>query len=264
MSQTIKQRIRLVYGIILSVLILVASGALILACLSIFNSPEGRFSRETVATAFGRIGVLVWLAIGGVLVGAVLSIVLPEERGRVKPRREDRKVLAKLTADYDLSGLAPEAASALSRERTLRKRLTVLSVAVGVLATVPPIVWIALPGHFGVGDKNKEILVASAIVLGCFAVAMLTAFVCGLLTAASCRRERAAVKLAIANRTAVKREEPLPRRVCLLDKPATVWAVRGTVLVVAVVFIVLGVFNGGMHDVFGKAVRICTECIGLG
>ena len=26
----------------------------------------------------------------------------------------------------------------------------------------------------------------------------------------------------------------------------------------------LGVLNGGMADVLGKAIRICTECIGLG
>ena len=32
----------------------------------------------------------------------------------------------------------------------------------------------------------------------------------------------------------------------------------------AVVFIVLGVMNGEAQDVFIKAVKICTECIGLG
>lgn len=34
--------------------------------------------------------------------------------------------------------------------------------------------------------------------------------------------------------------------------------------VTAITFIVLGVFNDGMRDVFIKAVNICTECIGLG
>ncbi len=264
MTPKIKQRLRLGFGIALSVLIIAAGGALILACLSIFHSPEGTFSRETVATAFGRIAVLVWLAVGGILVGAVLSFLLPEETKRSKAIREDRTVLQKMTADYDFSGMSPEASEAVSGLRKQRKILTVITAAVGVLATVPPLAWILLPGHFGAGDKNKEILVASAMVLGCFAVAMLTAFVCGILVAASCRRERALLKLAVADRSAVKRESPLPRRVGFFDKPSTVWAVRGGVLVVAVVFIALGVFNGGMHDVLGKAVRICTECIGLG
>ena len=40
--------------------------------------------------------------------------------------------------------------------------------------------------------------------------------------------------------------------------------VRIGLLIVAAVFVMLGVLNGGMADVLGKAVRICTECIGLG
>ena len=39
---------------------------------------------------------------------------------------------------------------------------------------------------------------------------------------------------------------------------------RIAVIALAVAFIILGVSNGGMKDVLGKAVKICTECIGLG
>ena len=42
------------------------------------------------------------------------------------------------------------------------------------------------------------------------------------------------------------------------------WLVRGVILIVGLLFIVLGILNGGAEDVLGKAVRICTECIGLG
>ncbi len=40
--------------------------------------------------------------------------------------------------------------------------------------------------------------------------------------------------------------------------------VRGIVGAVAVTLIIVGICNGGMTDVFNKAVRICTQCIGLG
>ena len=40
--------------------------------------------------------------------------------------------------------------------------------------------------------------------------------------------------------------------------------VRLVVLVLAIVFIVIGIFNGSMGDVLIKASKICTECIGLG
>ena len=50
----------------------------------------------------------------------------------------------------------------------------------------------------------------------------------------------------------------------LTENPRIVWGIRGLILAVGVLFIVLGIFNGGMADVLGKAIRICTECIGLG
>ena len=40
--------------------------------------------------------------------------------------------------------------------------------------------------------------------------------------------------------------------------------IKGAVLAASVAFIIVGIVNGGMSDVLGKAVRICTECIGLG
>ncbi len=39
---------------------------------------------------------------------------------------------------------------------------------------------------------------------------------------------------------------------------------RRVTFALALVFIVAGVFNGSAMDVFGKAIKICTECIGLG
>lgn len=40
--------------------------------------------------------------------------------------------------------------------------------------------------------------------------------------------------------------------------------VRIILLIAAVLLIIAGVFNGSAKDVFGKAVKICTECVGLG
>lgn len=40
-----------------------------------------------------------------------------------------------------------------------------------------------------------------------------------------------------------------------------IWAV---LVAAAIVLIVFGVLNGGARDMFVKAVKICSECIGLG
>ncbi|MBQ1410176.1 MAG: thioredoxin [Oscillospiraceae bacterium] len=39
------------------------------------------------------------------------------------------------------------------------------------------------------------------------------------------------------------------------------WAV---LFCVGILLVVLGVLNGGARDVLAKAVKICSECIGLG
>ncbi len=39
---------------------------------------------------------------------------------------------------------------------------------------------------------------------------------------------------------------------------------RGVLYLAAVVFVILGILNGGLNDVLVKAIRICSECIGLG
>ena len=39
---------------------------------------------------------------------------------------------------------------------------------------------------------------------------------------------------------------------------------RAALLAAAVLLMIAGAFNGSARDVFGKAVKICTECVGLG
>ncbi len=39
---------------------------------------------------------------------------------------------------------------------------------------------------------------------------------------------------------------------------------RTVLLIAAVCLLLAGVLNGSARDVFGKAVKICTECVGLG
>ncbi len=50
------------------------------------------------------------------------------------------------------------------------------------------------------------------------------------------------------------------------NKGPAAWGktVRIVLLAAAVCLLVAGVFNGTARDVFGKAVKICTECVGLG
>ncbi len=264
MSPKMIQRLRFIYGIVMSVLLAAAGCLLIVACWTIFRSPEGTFSRESVATAFGRIAVPVWLAVGGVVVGIVLSLTLPKETVKTRAAREEGTTLDRLTAAYDWQTLSPTRQAAVERERTLRRRLGWITVAVSVVLSIPVLVWILLPDSFGVADKNSEVTHAVAILAATFADVVVTCMITGLLSARSVHRELTVRKRAIGDRTATKRGTLEARRRLPWEIPAVLWSVRGGILAVAILFIALGVSNGGMRDVLGKAIRICTECIGLG
>ncbi len=65
---------------------------------------------------------------------------------------------------------------------------------------------------------------------------------------------------------ASKRRTSIAQRVYYEAQPAgsRLIQLRTAILVIAIIFIVLGVMNGGLRDVLVKAINICTECIGLG
>ncbi|MBQ3372130.1 MAG: thioredoxin [Oscillospiraceae bacterium] len=50
----------------------------------------------------------------------------------------------------------------------------------------------------------------------------------------------------------------------MAEPPKNQKAVRLVLLAVAVLFIFVGIRNGSMNAVINKAIRICTECVGLG
>lgn len=61
-----------------------------------------------------------------------------------------------------------------------------------------------------------------------------------------------------------KRKKPDEYKRAKAIKKRTETAARVGAVVFALLMIVFGIINGGLYDVFVKAVNICTECIGLG
>ena len=59
-------------------------------------------------------------------------------------------------------------------------------------------------------------------------------------------------------------DKQLKTTINLKTEKVVINVARIAIGITAITFIILGIFNGGMRDVFIKAVNICTECIGLG
>ena len=266
MSSKTKGRIHLVYGICLAVLIVVVGVGFALSCLSIYKSGASPFTRESIAAHFRLIAVPVWLCVAGVVGGALLSWLLPLEGSRVKPRRDPEAALAKLSARLELSACDEATADSIRRERRWRRAVTVILRTLAGVNLLPAFIWCVNPAHFSIENLNTDIKTAAAFVLPCAALALGMEVAAVLLRGASVARETATVKAALASAkgaAAVEKKVKSDKRKLTSD-PRFLWGVRGAILVVGIVCIVLGVRNGGMADVLGKAIRICTECIGLG
>ena len=147
------------------------------------------------------------------------------------------------------------AAQQVRRAEALRRRVWIGALVVclicGLAAAVTALDLTAYPER-----PNDGVLRLVRLVLPWVAVAFAACIVATVYDGISARRTLPLVR--IMRKLAGTQAVPA--------KPETrhLTAIRLTVLVLAVVLICWGVWNGGAGDVFRKAVNICTECIGSG
>ena len=258
----------MIYGLILATLIVAVGVCLALSCVSIYLSGESPFTRESISAHFARIAIPACICILGMIGGAILSLFLPLAGGKIKPRRDSSVALKKLSAKLDLSACDEAIGKGIRKERKMRRWILVITAVVCALAFVYPLIWCLNPHHFSIEHLNRDIITASTAVLTAAAVAMASCMVAVLLRGVSVSREIVLVKTALA---ANSEQRSIPAHETsgtflgkLTSAPRFVWVLRSVILAVGILFIVLGILNGGMADVLGKAIRICTECIGLG
>ena len=284
MSEKNKKLIYLVYGIVQSLLLLICGVALIWSALHIYDGGEGTYSRETVAAALKTIAIPLILCAVCIVAGGILTLVLPREAKKPRGEMHPAAAIRRMSARVDTES-CPEAVKVLiKKEHTLRLISVVVAAVVCVTVAVPCCIYLFNLSHFDdIGEGLTEDIVSAmnfiipAALLGLLAIGV-TTFACY----DSLKRELTLIKFAVKKyskkdktATASQTAEPknplqkLTQKFHLLvatkkRRTIALWLVRGGVLLVAIVFILLGIFNDGMNDVLQKAIRICTECIGLG
>lgn len=262
MSDRTKKITYLVYGIVQSILLLVCGVALILSCLTIYQSGNSPFSRESVTAQFQKILVPVVLCVAGIVVGIVLSLCIPRPQRKLKGTTDPALAARRLLARVDQAACPQNILTSLRRESLLRTILRILATAVCIAVAIPALLYLSDLSHFddtGAG-LTADILAAMKMVLPAAAVGLSAWIVVTLACHFSHCRSLALTKEALKAAPLQTPAAPTHRP----TDPATLWILRGCLFAAAVVFIVLGILNHGMEDVLQKAIRICTECIGLG
>ncbi len=284
------RKVRSAYAVFLSIFTVVVGGLFIMQTWRIYTSvAQSPFSAESIQKYFRQIAVPVWLWVAAVVGGGVLSYVFKEEKTRPKAYVDVRVSLRRVKTRLPMAGYSSEALKTQKQEENFRMYTAILcgvtaiilgAFALLILLNVHYVPWITrafFAQHEGLVDRLFQTALFTLLALGALAAG-------SVLTERSYKRERQTyIDILAEAKKAPKGEETKESQPAkaqggfsaLLEKIAcwkkssslkeeVVFVVRIGVAVVGVAFFVWGICNGGMADVFLKAINICTQCIGLG
>ena len=166
-----------------------------------------------------------------------------------------------LQRDLTISRVAAPS-SEMKAERSRQRKLNYGGWAAFALCMVPILIYITNGNHFPNGDLEPVFLALIAHTLPWTLIGL------GILMISTHLQEKSMEREILAAKEQIKLEkaggvkpEANGGKGQTADRARFL---RIALLIVAVMMIVAGTFNGSARDVFGKAVKICTECIGLG
>ena len=244
-----------------TVLTLLLCAALCLSALSLYREGTARRAEtsasEPVFTAEGAGRQLLRVApLAALWLAAAAAAAVTGHTASASPAAQDPDTALRL-----LEARVSELPEAARKERGLRRRNGLLCAAALVLCAGWALLWLLDRSHFESWDLEA--------VMG----AMLLHTVPPAVLAFAAMYLRARADDASRNREIVLLREQVRRQPPESARPVPVSAVsetrgrrvlRAALYAAAVLLVVLGICNGGLRDVFVKAVNICTECIGLG
>ena len=211
------------------------------------------YTREKVAAAAGP--VMPVMVLGIILTAVSLFMGIKDENAE-KPVKD-----TEWQRDSIVSRVAAPS-NEMKAERSRQRKMLYGGWAAFALCLVPILIYITNGNHFPNGDLEPVFLALIAHVIPWTLVGLGVLMISTRLQEKSMEREILAAKEQIKLEKAggVKTEADGGKG----QTADRARFLRIALLIVAVMMIVAGTFNGSARDVFGKAVKICTECIGLG
>ena len=257
MTEKTKQRIHLIYGIILSAMLIIAGLCLIVACVGIYNSGDKPFTPDSVAAAFSGIAVPVYLCLALIVGGFVLDGIFPGEKRKLPVEKQYPVILRRLRERLDLSSCDPVMSNAIRKLQKSRKLRKNIALGLLILGSIVFLCYGLNPKNFHQSEITQSMENAMWVLLPCMFIPFGYSIFAAYYEIASIKKEITLTKEALGGTAGQANVS------CPVSQKRTPW-LRYGILVVAVVFLVYGFFAGGTNDVLTKAINICTECVGLG
>ncbi|MBR2646687.1 MAG: hypothetical protein IKD47_03930 [Clostridia bacterium] len=260
------RKIRWIYGICLSVYTFIVGALFIVQTWRIFlPGGKGNYTAASIAEKFSEIALPVWLWVAAVVIGGALAIAFPisktKPKAYVTTQIQLERLGARLLGGEDSDGKA-------KKERKFRIALGIAcAIACAVAACVA--LFIMLDKSYVAKVDREFFSGTNAVVdrlfslvpwgLAAFALAIAAAY----LIEGSRRREVQILKAELAKEGKIAKAPAKPKTE-QVENRRLVLIVRIVLAAVALMLVVVGIVNGGMSEVFKKAINICTQCIGLG
>ncbi len=277
MNSERNKRINAIAGLATLILIAVACLSLALTCIYIYKTGgDVPFSRERVADHAAFFLPQMILAVISLITAFVLSLVFPTEKCKLIGEKNEYIALKRIKATA--ANMAPSVLSSDEVKRRGKRRIIYVSVysAITLAFIIFALIFSIDPSKYGLEDINGDIAAVSAVILPSSIAVMILGYITDKLCRRSASIETEMIKARLKSEKLEKSEEnetsvgqctflsKFKAIVAFFEKPIVQNVLRLSILAVAVVLVIAGIANGGMSDVLGKAVRICTECIGLG
>ena len=184
-------------------------------------------------------------------------------------KKNPNKEVAKMTYAsklYNFELMCPDYKEELNEEYSLlekqkknRKIAWIINIAILVVCSIMGLLYLLNVNHFKAdGDLMEQAIKMSIHLLPWVIISFISLIVCTIYEEYSSKLSIEIIK------EIMKINGRKPLIATLKNNSLKVNIARISILVIAVVFIITGIFNGGASDVLQKAINICTECIGLG
>lgn len=242
------------------------------------------YTREKAAGALAPILPLILASIVMTIIGLVKDIRDEDADKPVQDPEISRDLIA---------ARVPQPSPEMAREQDLQKKLRIGGWIGFAVCMIPIFIYVTNADHFTQTDAaglDQNIVALIAFIVPWTIAGLASLVITTVLQEKSILREtdaaNAAIKAAKATAAPTQAAEAAAGQ-AVAQAPGTAGAqtapkapaplvsvspetarrrilLRRILMAAAVLFIVLGIFNGSMKDVLIKAIKICTECVGLG
>lgn len=256
MTKESTMRLHRIYNILFSIVIVIAGICLIIGVLTIYNSGDQPFSRESVAATFSTIAFPVYLTLVMAVISFIWEICSPSNKEKDPTAKDYPALLSKLYEKKDFSAGDASVQEEIKALWKTRKLHGIIRTVVLVVCSAIFLFYALNSANFHQSEINSSMINAMKLLVPCSLVSFAYALFVALHNEKSIQKEMELVKKLPALEISIENE--------IVSEEKSVSPYRNAILVISIILIVYGFLNGGTVDVLAKAINICTECIGLG